>query len=72
MTQLEFSGRKRYEMKLFCHSYKEMDGVTPCNWKEQRDSSEFLNGFLDRLNDKLKGTTRENLIRDVYGGKVIN
>ena len=58
-------------MKAFCHSYKEFDGK-PTDHSVQKDSQEFLNGFIDRLNDALKPTTRRHLVHDTFGGKQCN
>ena len=66
-ANLEISENNEYDPTGFCYSYKEHDGSKePTNTGMQKDSQEFLNFFLNRLNDELKGTTREHLVQDTF------
>ena len=58
-------------MVAFCHAFKEFDGK-PTDHTVQKDSQEFLNMFIDRLNDALKPTSRKYLVNNTFGGKTCN
>jgi uncharacterized UBP type Zn finger protein len=68
MANLELSERGDYNPWKFCFAFKEFDGG-PTNTGEQKDAQEFLNLALDRLDTALKGTSRQNLLRCVFGGQ---
>jgi hypothetical protein len=53
---LELSERHAGSAKGMCFSYKDYDG-TPTKIGEQKDSQEFLNFFIDRLEEQLKPTS---------------
>jgi hypothetical protein len=53
---LELSERHAFCPRAFCFSYKDFDG-TPTKIGEQKDSQEFLNIFLERLETQLKPTS---------------
>lgn len=50
-----------------CFAYKDWDG-TPTKIGEQKDSQEFLNFFIDRLEEKLKPTSQKDLLKDIFRG----
>ncbi len=60
---LEFSDRKFYNPKDFCHSFKNYEGQ-PTNVHEQMDIEEFSGILFDRLENQLKSSPDGNLIRD--------
>ena len=65
-SYLELSEKNQYNTDNFCFSYKELDGVSPTNVMEQKDASEFLNFFLNKLQDNVKNTTRKYLVEDTF------
>jgi ubiquitin carboxyl-terminal hydrolase 34 len=68
MASLELSQRTDYDPWEFCFAFKEFDG-TPTNTGEQKDAQEFLNLAFDRLENALKGTSRQHLLQSVFGGQ---
>jgi ubiquitin carboxyl-terminal hydrolase 34 len=68
MANLEVSDRSDYNPWEFCFAFKEFDG-TPTNTGEQKDAQEFLNLAFDRLEEALKGTSRQHLLQSVFGGQ---
>lgn len=68
MANLELSERTDYNPWEFCFAFKEFDGA-PTNTAEQKDAQEFLNVAFDRLENALKGTTRDQLLQSVFRGK---
>lgn len=71
MASLKYSQRKYYDPRAFCLAFKDPSG-NPINVFEQMDAEEFLLNFLDKLESKLKGTSQENLIKNVFGGTFSN
>lgn len=71
LANLELSHQTMYDTKKFCEYYKDYNfeeaKAVPMKLGEQRDSQEFLTEFLYRLEEALKGTSRENLIKDTFG-----
>lgn len=67
MANLELSDRSDYNPWEFCFAFKEFDG-SPTNTAEQKDAQEFLNLVFDRLENALKGTSRQQLLQSVFGG----
>ena len=55
MSFLELSERQDYNPREFCFSYKDFDNM-PTNVREQKDTQEFLNVVIDRLEFQIKGT----------------
>lgn len=49
---LDLSEREDYDPKGFCYSFKDWDGK-PVDVRIQQDSQEFLNRFLDIIEEKL-------------------
>ena len=68
MANLELSERTDFNPWEFCFAFKEFDG-TPTNTGEQKDAQEFLNLAFDRLENALKGTSRQFLLQSVFGGQ---
>lgn len=65
---LDLSEREDYDPKGFCYSFKDWDGK-PVDVRIQQDSQEFLNRFLDIIEEKIKPTPHKYLMSDVFGGK---
>lgn len=61
------SEKQYYNPKNFCQAFKDWEG-NPTNVYEQRDVDEFFNMFLDRLENSIKGSKKENIIKKHFGG----
>ncbi len=59
------------DMTGFCHAFKDWEGQ-PTNVLIQMDVDEFLNMFIDWIEEKLKPTIHKRLIKNLFGGKFIN
>lgn len=57
--------------KTYCHAFKDWEGQ-PCNVLEQMDVEEYLNMFLDKLENAIKGTPQEKTIHYHFGGELAN
>jgi ubiquitin carboxyl-terminal hydrolase 9/24 len=57
--------------KSYCHSFKDWEGQ-PVNVIEQMDVEEYLNMFLDKLENSIKGTDRAGTINYHFGGQLAN
>jgi ubiquitin carboxyl-terminal hydrolase 9/24 len=57
--------------KAYCHSFKDWEGQ-PVNIIEQMDVEEYLNMFMDRLENAIKGTPQEKTIQYHFGGSFAN
>lgn len=68
---LNESEKQYFNPKGFCHAFKDWDG-NPTNVFEQMDADEFLNMFLDRLENLVKGTKQQHFIKNLFGGCVSN
>jgi ubiquitin carboxyl-terminal hydrolase 9/24 len=66
---LNESEKQYFNPKGFCQSFKDWDG-NPTNVYEQMDADEFFNIFMDRLENLIKGTAQENVIKQHFGGKL--
>mmetsp|Transcript_33660 Transcript_33660/g.51962 ORF Transcript_33660/g.51962 Transcript_33660/m.51962 type:complete len:205 (+) Transcript_33660:5767-6381(+) len=67
MATLTVSEMADYNPWEFCFSFKDFDG-SPTNIGEQKDTQEFLNMLLDRVEQGLKHTSRKHLLRSIFGG----
>ncbi len=68
---LRNSDKKFYNPKPFCHAFKDYDG-NPTNVLEQMDIDEFSNILFDRVENQLRPTKQETLIKDMFGGVFSN
>ena len=64
---LEYSDKKYYNPKAYCHSFKDYDG-NPTNVVEQMDIDEYSNILFDRLENQLKDSQYKTLVKDMFGG----
>ena len=71
MSSLIHSEKECYEPAGFCIAFKGYDGES-INPRIQQDADEFLNLLLDKLEDELKGTGQDGLIRDHVGGALVH
>jgi ubiquitin C-terminal hydrolase len=67
---LQNSAKRYYDTRPFCNSYK-VDGQ-PVNCSQQQDATEFFNIFTDRVESALKQTHQENLLKKVFGGRIMS
>lgn len=67
-SYLELSEREDYNPQGFCFSFKDLDGM-PVNTSYQQDSQEFLNRFLEKIENHIKPTPYRYLLNSVFGGK---
>ena len=67
-SYLDLSDRDDYNPSGFCFSFKDWDG-NPINVSIQQDSQEFLNKFLDTLEEQIKHSHNKYMINSVFGGK---
>jgi len=70
MTSLQESVLRYHDTYDFCQSYK-VDGQ-PVNTSQQMDAWEFFNTLFDKLEQQLKATKHEKLLRNLFGGKLVN
>lgn len=68
---LSFSEQKYYIPVDFCYAFKDYEG-NPTKTNEQMDIDEFCGMFLDRLENQMKGTNYENVVKDCFGGVFSN
>ena len=68
---LRESEKQFYNPRYFCNAFKDWEG-NPTNVYEQRDVDEYLNMFMDRLENLTKGTTQETFLKNTFGGYLSN
>eukprot|EP00698_Gefionella_okellyi_P025572 TRINITY_DN9417_c0_g1_i1.p1 TRINITY_DN9417_c0_g1~~TRINITY_DN9417_c0_g1_i1.p1 ORF type:complete len:2658 (-),score=590.22 TRINITY_DN9417_c0_g1_i1:2579-10552(-) len=66
---LQESQKRYYDTVPFCHSYKDYD-QQPMDMRVQMDVDEFFNMLFDRLEKLLKPSPQQELLTQVFGGKV--
>jgi len=66
---LQDSSKKFYDTRPFCKSYK-VDGM-PVNCATQHDANEFFNLFTDQIEEALKFYGKPKLLREVFGGTLL-
>lgn len=64
---LKNSDKQHINPKGLCSAFKDYEGRS-VNVFEQMDAEEFLNTFLDRLENQLKGDPYEHIIKNHFGG----
>lgn len=68
---LKISQRQYYDPRLFCYAFKDYEG-NPTNVFEQMDVDEFFNTIMDRLENVIKPTKNEGIIKRIFGGVFSN
>ena len=61
VANLECSEKSVFDMAQFCHSFKTLDkdyNKGPISNTQQKDSQEFLLEFFEKMEKKLRETTR--------------
>ena len=71
LCSLIHSEKECYEPAGFCLAFKGYDGES-INPRIQQDVDEFLNLLLDKLEDELKGSGQDGLIREHVGGALVH
>eukprot|EP01132_Coremiostelium_polycephalum_P001351 gene1351-1706_t len=69
-ANLQESEKKSHDTKEFCNTYK-YEGQ-PINPLIQMDVDEFFNMLFDKLEFTLKGTPKEKLLNEYFGGANVN
>jgi hypothetical protein len=70
-ASLSMSMRRDYNPRRWCNAFKDSSG-NPVKIGQQQDAEEFLNQLLDRLEQALKGTSQEALVRDCFTGTTVD
>lgn len=68
---LSESDKQSYDTIPFCHAYKDESG-NPVDVRVQQDAQEFFNVFVDRIENRLKGTPQAETVRKVLIGQITN
>lgn len=68
---LKISQRQYYDPRLFCYAFKDYEG-NPMNVLEQMDVDEFFNNLTDRIENVVKPTKNDGIIKRVFGGVLSN
>lgn len=67
-TFLELSERMDFNPSGWCHAFKDWEG-NPTNTLLQQDAQEFLNRFLDKVENQMSPTPYKYTINSILGGK---
>lgn len=68
---LDLSDRQAVNPAGFCYALKDFEG-NPTNTSIQQDAQEFLNMAFERIEEGLKGTKQELLLKCMFEGKACN
>ena len=68
---LKISQRQYYDPRLFCYAFKDYEG-NPINVLEQMDVDEFFSNIMDKLENFVKPTKNDGIIKRVFGGVLSN
>jgi ubiquitin carboxyl-terminal hydrolase 34 len=68
---LQESQKRYFDTSDFCAAYKDPDG-RPVNPSVQMDANEFYNQLFDTLEQRLKKSSQEQILRRVFGGTLSN
>ena len=69
-SALKNSAKQYITPKSFTSSFKDFEG-NPINVMEQMDADEFFSTFMDRIEDHLKGSEHEKVIKNHFGGLLV-
>lgn len=64
-------GKQYYNPKKFCGSFKDIDG-SPIDPRIQKDVDEFFNMLIDRIENLIKGTKEESVMKNLLHGVFAN
>ena len=68
---LKLSQRQCFDPRGFCYAFKDYEGKS-LNVLEQMDVDEFFNNLLDKIDNLLKSSKNEPIIKRVFGGVLSN
>jgi ubiquitin carboxyl-terminal hydrolase 34 len=68
---LQESAKRSYDTTPFCAACKDCEGK-PVNTAQQMDANEFFNMLFDKLENSLKGSPQEHILKEVFGGTLCN
>ena len=63
--------KEYFSPRMFCISFKDFDGSN-ISFNEQKDAFEFLNLFMERLEEQIKGTPTSDFVKAHFGGLLSN
>ena len=63
--------KQYFNPKKFCFSFKDIDG-SPIDPMVQRDVDEFFNMLIDRIENLIKGTKEEKVMKNLFYGVFAN
>ena len=63
--------KQYYNPKKFCHAFKDIDG-SPIDPRVQKDVDEFFNMLIDRIENLIKGTKEEAVMKNLFYGVFAN
>jgi ubiquitin carboxyl-terminal hydrolase 34 len=66
---LQESRKRSFDTSDFCAAYRDPDG-RPVNPSVQMDANEFYNQLFDTLEQRLKKSSQEQLLRNIFGGSL--
>ncbi|KAA0149625.1 hypothetical protein FNF29_05837 [Cafeteria roenbergensis] len=70
-ASLSMSQRRDYDPRPWCNSFKDSGG-NPVNVGIQQDAEEFVNAFLNKVSESLKGSKQHSLVRDCFTGTTVD
>jgi ubiquitin C-terminal hydrolase len=70
-AHLQESHKQFYDPWEFCKTYTDYEGQ-PVNVRQQMDVDEYFNMLFDKLETGTKDTPQASVLRDNFGGKVVN
>jgi ubiquitin carboxyl-terminal hydrolase 9/24 len=68
LTDLE---KQYYNPKKFCEAFKDIDG-SPIDPTVQKDVDEFFNPLIDKIENLIKGTKEEKVMKNLFYGSLAN
>ena len=66
---LKNSDKRHVNPKGVCKAFKDWEG-RPVNVKEQMDADEFINTFMDRIENQIKGQNTKDIVKQLFGGEL--
>ena len=71
MANLKLSEKQCFEPRGVCDTFRGYDGE-PINVRVQQDADEFMNLLFDKLEELVKNTEHEKLLRGNIGGTIVH
>ena len=70
-TGLQNLGKQYYNPKKFCSAFKDIEG-NPIDPRIQKDGDEFLIMLIDQIENLIKGTKEEAVMKNLLYGAFVN